>query len=69
MNLGEHQQNVLRKIQVTLCKCKKDNVGRGLWGCQPDLGKPRTKAKGCRAQTEGEEEKFSLSEEERKENK
>ena len=58
MNLREHQQNVLKKIQVTLCKCKKttmdeDSEDVNLPSKNQDLRlkvvrcKPRAKRKIC----------------------
>ena len=47
----------------------KDYNARGLRGCQHALGKPKTKDKGCRMQTEGEEEDLSPRWEERKDDR
>ena len=58
-NLEKHQQNVLGKIQVTLCKCRKTtmdkdskNVNMPLGNREPRLKvvkcKPRAKRKICR---------------------
>ena len=46
---------------------QKDYNGQGLQECQHAFEKPRTKAKGCRVQTEGEDKDLSPSREERKE--